>query len=111
MSATTSSSSTPRRSTARSPSRSRPTGSPACSQRRASILETEFATGQVDGESGRLVSWDEREIPFDLLVTIPLHGGAAFVARSPGLGDELGFVTTDNATLQSKRRPERVRDR
>jgi sulfide:quinone oxidoreductase len=69
------------------------------------ILETEFATGQVDGETGRLVSWDEREIPFDLLVTIPLHGGAAFIARSPGLGDEFGFVTTDNATLQSKAAP------
>ena len=47
-------------------------------------VETEFATGQVDGADGRLVSWDEREIPFDLLVTIPLHGGAAFIARSPG---------------------------
>ena len=68
-------------------------------------VETEFATGQVDGENGRLVSWDEREIPFDLLVTIPLHGGAAFIARSPGLGDELGFVTTDTATLQSKATP------
>jgi sulfide:quinone oxidoreductase len=66
------------------------------------IVETEFATGQVDAELGRLISWDEREIPFDLLVTIPLHGGAAFIARSPGLGDELGFVTTDPATLQSK---------
>jgi sulfide:quinone oxidoreductase len=69
------------------------------------IVETEFATGQVDGRTGRLVSWDEREIGFDLLVTIPLHGGAAFVARSPGLGDELGFVTTDTATLQSRTAP------
>ena len=68
-------------------------------------VETEFATGQVDGKTGRLVSWDEREIPFDLLVTIPLHGGAALIARSPGLGDELGFVTTDTATLQSKAAP------
>jgi sulfide:quinone oxidoreductase len=65
-------------------------------------LETEFATGRVDGEAGRLLSWDEREIPFDLLVTIPLHGGAPFVADSPGLGDELGFVPVDIHTLQSK---------
>ena len=64
-------------------------------------LETEFATGRVDGEDGRLVSWDEREIEFDLLVTIPLHGGAPYVQRSPGLGDELGFVRTDAATLQA----------
>ena len=25
------------------------------------------------------MSWDEREVPFDLLVTIPLHGGPAYV--------------------------------
>jgi sulfide:quinone oxidoreductase len=68
-------------------------------------LETEFATGTVDGEGGRLVSWDEREVPFDLLVTIPLHGGPDYVGRSPGLGDELGFVPTDLHTLQSKAAP------
>ena len=65
-------------------------------------LETEFATGEVDGEHGRLISYDEREVPFDLLVTIPLHGGPAYVDRSPGLGDELGFVATDPHTLQAK---------
>ena len=64
-------------------------------------IETEFATGEVDGAGGRLVSWDEREVPFDLLVTVPLHGGAGFIGRSPGLGDDLGFVPTDPATLQS----------
>lgn len=71
-------------------------------ERKQIRLESEFATGQVDGGAGRLISWDEREIPFDLLVTIPLHGGAAFVARSPGLGDELGLVATDPHTLQSR---------
>ena len=65
-------------------------------------LEAEFATGTVDGQAGRLISWDEREIPFDLLVAVPLHGGAEFVARSEGLGDELGFVPTDAGTLQCK---------
>jgi sulfide:quinone oxidoreductase len=69
------------------------------------ILESEFATGSVDGAGGRLVSWDEREVPFDLLVTVPLHGGAGFVERSPGLGDELGFITTDPHTLQSAAAP------
>jgi len=68
-------------------------------------LETEFATGQVDGEAGKLISWDEREIPFDLLVAIPLHGGASFIGRSPGLGDDLGFVPTDPGTLQSEVAP------
>ena len=66
---------------------------------------TEFNTGQVDGEGGKLVSWDDREVPFDLLVTIPLHGGAEFVGRSPGLGDDLGFVLVDPATLQAQAAP------
>jgi sulfide:quinone oxidoreductase len=65
-------------------------------------LVTEFNTGEVDGAGGRLVSFDGREVPFDLAVVIPLHGGAAYVGRSPGLGDELGFVPTDERTLQSK---------
>ncbi|HEX5527671.1 MAG TPA: FAD/NAD(P)-binding oxidoreductase [Solirubrobacterales bacterium] len=68
-------------------------------------LETEFATGRVDGAERKLLSWDEREVPFDLAVVIPLHGGAPFVARSPGLGDELGFVAVDVHTLQSKVAP------
>ena len=68
-------------------------------------LETEFNTGEVDGEGGRLVSWDEREVPFDLAVVVPLHGGQPYVGRSEGLGDDLGFVPTDPATLQSTVRP------
>ena len=68
-------------------------------------LVTEFNTGRVDGEAGILASWDEREIPFDILVTIPLHQGAEFVKRSPGLGDDSAFVRTDPHTLQSQRAP------
>jgi sulfide:quinone oxidoreductase len=68
-------------------------------------LVTEFNTGEVDGAGGRLISYDGREVPFDLAVVIPLHGGQAYVERSPGLGDELGFVPTDQRTLQSRVRP------
>jgi sulfide:quinone oxidoreductase len=67
-------------------------------------LVTEFNTGEVDGDQGRLVAYDGREVPFDLAVVVPLHGGAPFVGRSPGLGDELNFVPTDERTLQSKAR-------
>jgi len=62
---------------------------------------TEFATGEVDGERGRLVSYDDRDIGFDLAVVAPLHGGAQYVNRSAGLGDSLGFVPTDS-TLRAK---------
>jgi sulfide:quinone oxidoreductase len=66
---------------------------------------TEFNTGSVDGKAGKLVSWDEREVPFDLAVVIPVHNGAPYVVGSPGLGDALGFVATDEHTLQSKASP------
>jgi sulfide:quinone oxidoreductase len=65
-------------------------------------LEVEFAAGEVDGANGRLVSYDGREIAFDLLATVPLHGGAPYVTRSPGLGDALGFVPVDPHTLQTE---------
>ncbi len=68
-------------------------------------LVTEFNAGEVDGVGGKLVSYDGREIDFDLLVTIPLHGGAEYVERSPGLGDALGFVPTDKSTLQTEAKP------
>jgi sulfide:quinone oxidoreductase len=68
-------------------------------------LVTEFNTGQIEGQAGRLVSYDDREIAFDLAVVVPLHGGAAYVGRSPGLGDELNFVPTDERTLQAKAAP------
>ncbi|HEY7948542.1 MAG TPA: FAD/NAD(P)-binding oxidoreductase [Acidimicrobiales bacterium] len=68
-------------------------------------LITEFNVGEVDGSGGRLVSYDGRVIQFDLAVVIPLHSGAPYVGRSPGLGDELNFVPTDEHTLQSKARP------
>ena len=76
-------------------------------------LVTEFNTGTVQapgqqGEgrrSGRLISYDDREVPFDLAVVIPLHGGAAYVERSPGLGDELGFIPVDPQTLQATAKP------
>jgi sulfide:quinone oxidoreductase len=64
-------------------------------------LVTEFNAGEVDGIGGKLRSYDGRELDFDLLVTIPLHGGAAYVERSPELGDALGFVPTDKRTLQT----------
>ena len=64
-------------------------------------LAVEFAAGAVDGANGRLVSYDDRVIPFDLLVAIPLHGGHAYIDRSEGLGDALGFVPTDPTTLQA----------
>lgn len=67
-------------------------------------LETDFVIERVDPDAKTLISYDERTIPFDLLVTTPLTMGADFVTRS-GLGDELGFVPVDKHTLQSPAHP------
>jgi len=64
-------------------------------------VETDFYIQEVDNERRCIVSYDEREIPFDLLVTVPLNMGADFVARS-GLGDELNYVPVDAGTFLSK---------
>jgi sulfide:quinone oxidoreductase len=64
-------------------------------------VEAEFATGSVDASAKKLVSYDEREVPYDLLVTIPTHKGADFLEDS-GLGNELAFVPTDPHTLRAK---------
>jgi sulfide:quinone oxidoreductase len=81
---------------------------PVASQRLTGLLAekhielvTDFNVGEVDGAAGRVSAYDGRELDFDLLVTVPLHGGAAYVDRSPGLGDALGFVPTDRHTLQA----------
>jgi sulfide:quinone oxidoreductase len=63
-------------------------------------LETDVMIERVDTELSAIVTYDEREIPFDLLVTVPLNMGADFVARS-GLGDELNYVPVDRHTLLS----------
>jgi sulfide:quinone oxidoreductase len=64
-------------------------------------IETDFLAERIDTDSKTLVSYDEREIPFDLLVTVPLHMGADYVARS-GLGDDLNYVPVDKHTLLSR---------
>ncbi len=67
---------------------------------RGVTLETDFMIESVDQERKVIVSYDEREIAYDQLVTIPLNMGADFVARS-GLGDELNYVPVDKNTMQS----------
>ena len=65
---------------------------------RGIALEPDFYLERVDLEARALVSYDEREVPFDLLVTVPLNMGAPFVGRS-GLGDDLDHVRVDPHTF------------
>ena len=66
------------------------------------LVEPDFLVERVDGRS--LVSYDERQIDFDLLVTVPLNMGAEYVARS-GLGNELNLVPVDKHTLLARAYP------
>jgi sulfide:quinone oxidoreductase len=64
----------------------------------------DFYLQRVDNERKVLISYDEKEVPFDLLVSIPVNKGDAMVEES-NLGDEdgLNFIPTDKHTLQSKK--------
>lgn len=62
-------------------------------------VEPDFLVERVDDTT--LISYDEREIGFDLLVTVPLNMGADYVARS-GLGNELNLVPVDRHTMLAK---------
>jgi sulfide:quinone oxidoreductase len=63
-------------------------------------IEIDFAIMEVDNEKKAIVDYIDREIPFDLLVTIPTNMGDEVIERS-GLGDDLNFVPTHKHTLQS----------
>jgi sulfide:quinone oxidoreductase len=63
-------------------------------------LVSDFFLGEVDNENMKMMDFGGREVPFDCLVTVPLHSGDPVIAKS-GLGDEFGFVKVDKNTLQS----------
>jgi sulfide:quinone oxidoreductase len=69
---------------------------------RGIALETEFAIMEVDNSKQVIRSYDEREIGYDLLVTIPTNKGAEVIGAS-GMGDELNFIPTNKHTLQTEK--------
>ena len=73
-------------------------------QQRGIDVVTDFVASRVDGASRTLHAWDGRTVDYDLLVSVPLHGGAPFLRDT--LGDDLGFVPTDKHTLQHRSRPD-----
>ena len=60
----------------------------------------DFYIEHVDNDQKKLVSYDEKEIPFDVLTVVPVNMGDEMVERS-GLGDDMNFVPTNKETLQS----------
>ena len=60
----------------------------------------EFMVERVEPDEKKLISYEEEEVPYDLLVTVPVNMGAEVIGRS-GLGDDLNHVPVDNQTFLS----------
>jgi len=60
----------------------------------------EFMIEHVDPDAKKIVSYDEQEVEYDLLVSVPLNTGDEVITRS-GLGDELSFIPVDKHTFLS----------
>ncbi len=67
-------------------------------------VETEFFIERVEPGEKKIVSYDEREVPYDLLVSVPVNKGAAVIGES-GLGDALNFVPVNKHTFLSEKYP------
>jgi len=65
-------------------------------------LVEEYNIGEVDAGTNKIISYDEIELDYDLLVTVPTNMGAEVIDRS-GMGDELNYVEIDKHTLQSNK--------
>jgi sulfide:quinone oxidoreductase len=63
-------------------------------------IESDFAIAEVDNENKKIIDYGGKEIPFDLLVTVPTNKGDDVIERS-GLGDDLNYVPTNKGSLQS----------
>lgn len=64
-------------------------------------LTTDFNISAVDYNNNKIVSWDKKEVEYDLLVTIPTNMGSEVIENSD-MGDDLNFIPTDKHTLRSK---------
>jgi sulfide:quinone oxidoreductase len=60
----------------------------------------DFYIERVDQEKKAIISYDDREVSFDCLITIPVHKGDSLIGRS-GLGDDMDFAKANKHTLQS----------
>ncbi len=60
----------------------------------------DFDMARVDSKEKKLVAWDETEVSYDLLVSIPTNMGDGCIARSE-MGNELNFIPTNKQTLQA----------
>lgn len=66
------------------------------------IIEvTNFNIERVDYKNNKIIDYSGKEVFYDLLVTVPTNLGDAVIERSE-LGDDMNFIPTNKATLQTK---------
>jgi len=69
-------------------------------ERKGITVTPDFDIARVESKEKKVVAWDETEVGYDVLVSIPTNMGDACIARS-GLGNELNYVPTDKQTMQA----------
>ena len=60
----------------------------------------EFYIERIDNDEQKIISYDQKEVSFDVLAIIPVNMGSSVIERS-SMGDDLGFIPTDKYTLRS----------
>ena len=70
-------------------------------ERKGISVTPDFGLARVDNDAKKLVAWDDTEVKYDLLVSIPTNMGDPAIARS-GIGNELNFVPTNKQTLAAE---------
>ena len=64
-------------------------------------LVPDYDIERIDTKTNQMVSYDDKKIDYDLLVTVPPNMGDELIARSD-MGDDLNFIPTHKHTLQAK---------
>jgi sulfide:quinone oxidoreductase len=84
---------------------------PICSIMLADVLKgknisivPEFNIMEVDNAKQVIRSYDETEVSYDVLVSIPINKGAEVIKNS-GMGDSLNFIPANKHTLQTEKWP------
>jgi sulfide:quinone oxidoreductase len=58
----------------------------------------DFGIARVDNDEKKIVAWDDTEVSYDVLVSIPTNMGDSCIERSR-MGNELNFIPTNKQTL------------
>ena len=64
-------------------------------------MVTDFNAERIDAAGRKIIGYDGREVPYDLLVTVPTNMGSEMIERS-GMGNEFRYLPTDPHTLRAK---------